>query len=92
MLRRVLKWLNCGGNFSSEKKKAKRQKEKKKHNEGKKKGNVFLQLSKKNHSSKTKRNFLVAYFSASFKTNPFNVRFVLRKDTKNKEHLISQGV
>lgn len=92
MLRIVLKWVNCGGNFSSEKKIAKRQKGKKKHNEGKKKGNGFLQLSKKNHSSKTKRNFLVAYFSASFKTNPSNVRLVLRKGTKNKEHLLSKGV
>lgn len=75
---------------SSEKKTAKRQKEKK-HNEGKKNGNGFLQLQEKPFF-KTKRNFLVAYFSASSKTNPSNVRLVLRKGTKNKEHLLSKGV
>lgn len=89
MLRIVLKGLNCGRNFSSEKKIVKRQKKKKKNNKGKKKPYFYSSPRK---TILQDRNFLVAYFSVSFKANPSNVRFVLRKDTKNKEHLISKGV
>ena len=81
MLRIVLKGLSCGGNFSSEKKTAKRQKEKRR--KGKKKTYFYSSPRK---TILQERNFLVAYFSASFKTDPSNVRSVLRKDTKNKEH------